>query len=303
MNGGSVDSDADRAVTLDDGKAYLERLGVEAERPAIDALVRLHRAHVEKVPYETTWIHMGERWGVDRISSLRRIAYDRRGGYCFHLNGAFSLLLDWLGYDVTLHIGGVHGPEGPADESMANHLVLIVSGLATDSNQGGAWYVDTGLGDALHEPLPLSAGQHTQGPFTFELAAGDGSIVDWQFRHHHLGSFPGMGFRARPTSIDAFTTRNEVLSTSPTSPFVTTVTAQRRDARGIDVLRGKVLRRVERTITSETVLDDRSDWFEALADVFGLALDDVDGGSRDALWLSAGRSHQQWLATQSARST
>ncbi len=289
------------ALTDADGAAYLGRLGLEAELPAVDALVRLHRAHVEQVPYETTWIHMGERWGIDRLASLRRIAYDRRGGYCFHLNGAFSLLLDWLGYDVTLHVGGVHGPEGPTHESMANHLVLIVSGLATDANLAGAWYVDTGLGDALHEPLPLVAGQHNQGPFTFELAPSDGSIVDWQFRHHHLGSFPGMGFRAEPTSIEAFTARHGVLSTAPTSPFVTTMTAQRRDALGIDVLRGKVLRRVEQTITSETVLDDRSDWFSVLADVFGLALD-VDSGWRAALWLSAGRTHQQWLETQSARS-
>ena len=31
--------------------AYLNRLGVEAERPSAEALARLHRAHVERVPY------------------------------------------------------------------------------------------------------------------------------------------------------------------------------------------------------------------------------------------------------------
>ena len=44
--------------------AYLRRLGLEAEPPSVDALQRLHRAQVERVPYETMWIHAGEPWGI-----------------------------------------------------------------------------------------------------------------------------------------------------------------------------------------------------------------------------------------------
>jgi N-hydroxyarylamine O-acetyltransferase len=73
--------------------AYLERLGLEAEPPSVDALQRLHRRQVERVPYETMWIHAGERWTIDLDSAVERIALHRRGGYCFHLNGAFSELL------------------------------------------------------------------------------------------------------------------------------------------------------------------------------------------------------------------
>lgn len=32
--------------------AYLARLGLEHEPPSVDALFRLHKAHVERVPYE-----------------------------------------------------------------------------------------------------------------------------------------------------------------------------------------------------------------------------------------------------------
>lgn len=144
--------------------AYLARLGLEAEPPSVAALFRIHRAHVERVPYETLWIHLGERWGVGVGESVARIASQRRGGYCFHLNGALGELLRALGYDVRTHVGGVHGPGGATDAEMANHLVLTVWGMPTDANPDGTWYVDAGLGDALHEPLPLLAGPYEPGP-------------------------------------------------------------------------------------------------------------------------------------------
>src|SRR5256885_2158064 len=149
--------------------AYLRRLGVEAAPPSVDALFELHRAHTERVAYETVWIHAGQRWGIDPADTVERIAVGGRGGYCFHLNGAFSELLTALGYHVTRHVGGVHGPTGPDEDALTNHLVLTVAGLPSDHNSSGIWYVDVGLGDALHEPLPLRAGTYVQGPFTLSL--------------------------------------------------------------------------------------------------------------------------------------
>ena len=90
--------------------AYLGRLGLEAEPPSADALRRLHQAHAERVPYETVWIATEDSWDVDPARAAERIARHGRGGYCFHLNGAFSELLAELGYRVTRHVGGVHGP-------------------------------------------------------------------------------------------------------------------------------------------------------------------------------------------------
>jgi N-hydroxyarylamine O-acetyltransferase len=132
--------------------AYLARLGLDAEPPSVDALFAIHRAHVERVAYETLWIHVGQSWSVDVDESVARIATQRRGGYCFHLNGALSELLRALGYEVVRHVGGVHGPDGPAEDAMSNHLVLTVDGLPNDANPEGVWYVDAGLGDALYEP-------------------------------------------------------------------------------------------------------------------------------------------------------
>ena len=188
----------------EDVAAYLRRLGVEAEPPSVDGLRRLHRAHVERVPYETFWIHLDQAWGIEPEASLRRIARDGRGGYCFQLNGSLSLLLDALGYRVTRHVGGVHGPDGPSVEALTNHLVLVVHGLPDEDSPDGRWYVDAGLGDALHEPLPLVPGTYQQGPLRFELRATDDGVGDWHLTHDPVGSFPGMSFRAEPTGMDAF---------------------------------------------------------------------------------------------------
>ena len=282
-----------------DVSAFLARLGVEREPPSVDGLVRLHRAVLERVPYETTWIHLGEWWSVDRLASLRRIAYQRRGGYCFHINGAFSLLLAALGYNVSLHVGGVHRADGPTPEAMTNHLVLQVHGLPADDCPVGSWYVDAGLGDALYEPMPLIAGTYQQGPFEFGLAASDASFADWQFHHHQSGSFAGMAFRSEPAVIDDFAARNTILSTSPDSAFVQTLTVQRRDATGVDVVRGQMLQRVESTVVSERTLASESEWFDALADVFDLPLTDVVSADRHGLWTRVHAAHEAWLAAPS----
>ncbi len=55
--------------------AYLHRLGLDAEPPSVEALQQLHRRHVERVPYETMWLHAGEQWGIDPVDSVSRIAW------------------------------------------------------------------------------------------------------------------------------------------------------------------------------------------------------------------------------------
>ncbi|MGZ4769185.1 MAG: arylamine N-acetyltransferase family protein, partial [Ilumatobacteraceae bacterium] len=256
-------------------------------------LFRIHRAHVERVPYETTWIHLGEQWGIDVDSSIERVAFHGRGGYCFHLNGSLSRLLESLGYDVSHHVGGVHGPE-PSAADLANHLVLVVGGLPTADNPAGDWYVDVGLGDALHEPLPLLAGTYCQGPMTFELEETPGGIGDWHFIHDPGGSFVGINFCSSATDLDAFEDRHRHLSTSPESGFVRTVTAQRRQQHGATALRALTFTTRDQNGTSTRIVAERDDWFALLADEFLLPLDGVGADARDRLWASARAAHDAW---------
>jgi arylamine N-acetyltransferase len=242
------------------------------------------------------WIHLGETRSIDPVDAVTRIARQGRGGYCFHLNGAFSELLRSLGYAVTRHVGGVHGPGGPDEEMMSNHLVLTVTGLPARQSPLGAWYVDAGLGDALHEALPLAAGDYEQGPFHLILDRTPGGIGDWHLTHDPAGGFAGMSWRTAGAGMDQFSLRHRWLSTSPDSRFVRVATAQRRDATGADILRGLVLTRVGTGSAPAEPLTERDDWFAVLADVFALRFDGTAPEALDRLWERSLAAHLAWDA-------
>jgi N-hydroxyarylamine O-acetyltransferase len=199
-----------------------------------------------------------------------------------------------LGYRVSRHVGGVHGPEGPSPEALTNHLVLVVEGLPTDSNPGGRWYVDAGLGDALYEPLPMVAGEYEQATMRFELTEPNDGVGDWHLAHDPTGSFTGMSFRVGAVSIDAFGKRHAFLSSSPQSGFVRVLTAQRRHATGVDILRGLVLTRVDGEQRMVRELDQRRDWLDVIADLFGLRLD-VAPSALESLWAKVAAAHEARL--------
>ncbi|MDA0646875.1 MULTISPECIES: arylamine N-acetyltransferase family protein [Nonomuraea] len=275
---------------------YLRRLGLpelEHAAPSAAALRALHTAHVERVAYEVLEIWLGRPTTVDPLESAGRIL-GGRGGYCYHLNGAFSELLAKLGYAVTRHVGGAQG-RGEEPGITGNHLVLTVSGLPDETNPGGAWLADVGLGDGLHEPLPLVSGVYRQGPHEYGLRPSDLAPGGWRLDHDPSGSFIRMDFGMEPAVMADFAAKHEHLTTSPESGFVRVAVVQRRDARGIDSLRGLVLSRLG-VGADRVTLDSARDYFAALADVFSLPLEDVSGREKEKLWGRLHAAHEAWLA-------
>jgi N-hydroxyarylamine O-acetyltransferase len=283
-------------LDVDVQAAYLRRLGLEAEPPSVEALQQLHRRHAERVPYETMWIHAGEAWGIDPLDSATRIALQGRGGYCYHLNGAFGALLRSLGYDVHGHVGGVHGPDGPSPDAAGNHLVLTVGALPTDDNPSGTWYLDVGLGDALHDALPLVAGAYVQEPFRLVLDEPSDRLGAWHLTHDPAGGFPGMAWTTGEAVRDDFAAKHEWLSTSPDSGFVQLAMAERRDATGVDVIRGLILTRIGTDASAGEPLTRRDEWFAALGDVFNLRFGATAPEALDRLWERVLAGHREWEA-------
>ncbi|MFD9408110.1 arylamine N-acetyltransferase [Streptomyces sp. NPDC059989] len=271
---------------------YLAVLGVaRPAAPTAEALWALHRAQVERVAYENLDIHLGRPMGIGAAESVARIL-GGRGGYCFQLNGAFAALLEALGYDVTLHRAGVQDevedPEGPGGD----HLALTV-GL-----DGERWLVDTGLAGGMYEPLPLREGSYTQGPFTYAMAPSVVVPGGWRFAHDPRGAFTAMVFAPDPVELSSFAAEHEQLSTSPESGFVRVFQAQLRDAKGVDMLRGCVLRRIDARGTDERTIESAEDWYDVLAGVFRLDLADVDARARAELWHRVHTAHRDWEAAE-----
>jgi arylamine N-acetyltransferase len=236
------------------------------------------------------WIHAGEQWGIDPADAMARIALHGRGGYCYHLNGAFSWLLGELGYAVRRHVGGVQNRGRPAPGADANHLALTVD------LDGRTWLVDVGLGAGLYEPMPLAAGPHTQGPFRYELARS--RLADgWRLEQDpRIDMFEGMDFEQAPATMADFAAKHVVLSTDPTSGFVAWLTVQIRTAEAAWAVKNLVLTRYGADGPVREVLDTPAAFWGTLADRFALAPPDLTQAERDALWDRLWTAHQRWLA-------
>ena len=326
-----------RADPAADVAGYLARLGLpRPERPDAAWLSVAHRAHMARVPYENLEIQLERTTSVDPVEAIARIVRGR-GGYCFHLNGAFGLLLACLGYEVTRHLADVR--DQGFDESSGQGAVSVGQGSASASQgcvyaagvavavaawpgagtgfgagrdvnhqaltvrcaDGAEWFVDCGLGDAPYEPMPLRAGESVQGPFTYRLEPWAARPGGWRFVHDpKAGSFSSMVFAPEPVEIEAFAAAHRRLSTSPDSGFVRAAVVGRRDAFATEVLRGRVFARTDAAGRAERTLETRGEWFALLADVFGLHLREVDGAARERLWARVSAEHEKWLAQSRA---
>ena len=285
--------------------AYLHRLGLTRDdlgapgSTSLDALRLLHRAHCARIVYENIDIIRGCPPVIDPVATVQRFVRGR-GGYCYLLNGGFSALLASLGYRVTRHVGAVWRPgglgTGSAREAWGRHLALTVE------LDGRSWFADVGLGDALYQPAPLPADRSTpvtlhQGPFRYRIEASDEVPGAWRFVHDPVQqSFTAMDFGPEPVAISRFEQRHEFLSTSPDSGFRRVMKLLRRDPDAAHGLTGCVLHQQDGAGRHERVLSTRAEWFDAVADVFGMPLADVDEAGRDALWRWLSVAHEAWLA-------
>jgi arylamine N-acetyltransferase len=171
-----------------------------------------------------------------------------------------------------------------------------VSDLPSTENPSGTWYVDVGLGDALHEALPLAAGDYEQAPFRLALEETENGVGDWHLAHDPAGGFVGMSWSTAAAEMNDFDAKHAWLSTSPDSPFLAVAVAEHRDATGVDVMRGLVLHRIGAGAASSEPLVDRNEWFAGLADVFDLRFDGVPPELLDRLWERVLATHRAWVS-------
>jgi N-hydroxyarylamine O-acetyltransferase len=286
---------AARGVAVEE---YLAHLGVDhAAPPSLDALAELQARHLERVVFENLEIQRGRPTTVDYGESAERIVKRGRGGYCFHLNGAFGLLLEALGYEVSRRRGTVQPPPGTAPSRILNHLVVLVHGLPTSANPGGAWWTEVGLGDGSTRPLALRAGLCEDDPYSYEVQPSPVYAGGWRLSQRDGEGAGLVDVDTEPPEAGELAAAHERLATSPESRFVRTATFQRRRPGVLDRLRARTLARVERGATRTTVLAEEGEWFGALADVFDLPLADLGAAERRALWQRVCAQHDSWAAS------
>ncbi len=281
---------------LPDGlaQAYLAHVSVDTDRGEVDAatLATLVRSHVERIVWENLDVYRGRAPAIEPVPSVERLLAGK-GGYCYHLNGAFAALLEWLDVDVTRHLSGVQGrglaePPGPT----GNHL-----GVTVRLSDGTEWLVDVGLGDGPAAPLPLVFGPHEHNGFTYVLTSSTFDPDGWRLENHPRGAFVAVDFSRAPATTDDFLEMHRWLSTSPDSRFVKVVSISRRTTTGsVESLRGCVYAQVGPSSVEERDIDTASEWWVLVVDHFGLAYADVPADERARLWSRVQTAHAAWDA-------
>lgn len=146
-----------------DVSAYLDRINYHGPlSPTPEVLRDLHRAHMFTVPFENLDIHIPREIVCDEKHFIHKVVNERRGGFCYELNGAFAALLRALGFHVTLLSARVPCADG-SDGPEFDHLTLRV-----DLDE--PWLADVGFGDSFLEPLRLQPGRkQTQGDRVYRI--------------------------------------------------------------------------------------------------------------------------------------
>jgi len=131
-----------------DTEKYLRRIGLEnsAISPTVENLKLLQRRHLVTVPFENLDIHWKRSILLDTARFYGKIVEEKRGGFCYELNGIFNELLSDLGYQTRLVSARVSKGNGDFGQEY-DHLAIIVT-------IGDKEYLaDVGFGAFSAEPL------------------------------------------------------------------------------------------------------------------------------------------------------
>jgi N-hydroxyarylamine O-acetyltransferase len=241
---------------------YLARVGYGGDlKPTLATLRELHRAHLLSISYENLDIHLGVPLTLDPQRMFAKLVDERRGGWCYEMNGVFANVLETMGFDVR-RVAGTVGRAAHGWRAQGNHLVLIVT-------LDRPWIVDVGFGDGFLAPLPLEPGTYSQSFLRYRVSR-DGPR--WRVDNHAFGGADGFDFTLTSRTLDAFTVQCRELQTSPESGFVRTAVCERFTRDGLIMLRGATLKEVTATGVKERVLQSAGEYETTLRDRFGLDL-------------------------------
>lgn len=244
---------------------YLDRIGYGGPTiPTAENLRAIHRAHLLTVPFENLDIGLGRRIVCDEEGFLRQIVDNKRGGFCYQMNGAFAALLRALGFQVTLLSARVNREDGSPGPEF-DHLALRVD-LAEP------WLADVGFGDSFVEPLRMKTGiEQPQGGRKFRIVGDhEGLLLE---RDESDGIWRSQfSFTLQPRRLEEFSLMCHYHQTSPESPFTRKRVCTRAMPDGRITLSDSKLIFTHNGKRKEQAIESEEQWQAALKKHFNIEL-------------------------------
>jgi N-hydroxyarylamine O-acetyltransferase len=193
---------------------YLQRIGTDQTNFSanLENLKLLQKNHLLNVPFENLDIHWKRPISLSNEKFYRKIVEEKRGGFCYELNGLFYDLLTELGFQSKIISARVSRNDGSFGAEF-DHLAILTK-IADEE-----FLVDVGFGDFTVEPLKfISDIEQTDknGTFLirkfdddyFEVVKNDGD--NWQSEYI---------FKNIERNLSEFTEMCNFHQTSPESHF------------------------------------------------------------------------------------
>jgi N-hydroxyarylamine O-acetyltransferase len=244
--------------------AYLKRIDYQGSLElSAEVLCGLQYAHLLTVPFENLDIRLRKPILLNEDQLFEKIVTQRRGGFCYELNGLFAALLRELGFKVDLLSArvcddGVCGPE-------YDHLTLRVR-FKED------WLVDVGFGDSFLKPLKLfETGDQVRSGVSYRVERGSSDLE--LFRKDDLGKWNcTYSFSLQPRLLPDYKDRCYYHQTSPKSHFTQKRLCTRATTEGRITLSDRRLIITTNDHRREKTLVDEKAYLSALDNHFGIRL-------------------------------
>ncbi|MFC4653428.1 arylamine N-acetyltransferase [Rheinheimera marina] len=218
--------------------AYFQRIGYTGpvER-SLETLHDLMRTQLFAVPFENLDVQAGQVVSMVPEQIVEKIVQQRRGGYCYEVNGLFAMALQALGFSYRFVAAR---PMFYPVRRPKTHMVLLVEA------EGEQYLLDLGFGSyGIRAPIALSHldTELEQDFDRFKLTLDDKgayvlqAFVDGQW----LSQF---GFDCYESEWVDFMPANYLNSTHPDTIFVQKLLVIRHSPQGRDILLGDQLKQI-----------------------------------------------------------
>ena len=193
---------------------YLKRIRVKkTENLSFSSLSNLHEQHLFNVPFENLDISVGKKIVLEEERLYEKIVVNRRGGFCYELNGLFCWLLRSLGFTVSMASARVYIPAIDRFTPEFDHMVLLVY-------LDKYYLVDVGFGDNFRKPIALPNGKSKDISGSYRLRPSDSDQETLFLQKKEKDEWQTVySITTHPRVISDFEEMNEFNQSSPESHF------------------------------------------------------------------------------------
>ena len=252
-------------LPLPDVDPYLQRIGFAGpEEASLPCLKKLMMCHLRSVPFENLDVFHGRKIpSLNTEDMLKKIVAEKRGGYCFELNGLFWRLLESIGFKTWCCAAKI--------VLNRDYPMPLVHRIVIVELEEKKFFCDVGFGGPVPAcPIEIQTKETvcdvSGRKYRFVIENGWTTIMLWKEDRF----IPLMTFRDEPCDPVEFVPLNTFCACSPHEPFMHKNMVHIATEEGRCAIDGNVLRITTKDTVSETVLASEQQLREALEVNFGI---------------------------------